>query len=357
MRQTTTETTSNGAGEPPSPSPRRRTAWRFPAVIAGAALLVATLLTGGLVILLRADAVTLDGGAGLTEGARGQGKAPPGAVFAGLGAWVDVYDYAPAYQASGVEPAVTPADVAVMAAQGTDTLYLQTSAGSDDLLADAPLVRAFVEAAHEHGMDVVGWYAPLLTDVEEDVSKIGAALALETSSGGLDGFAVDIEVRAVDDVEERNRRLVALSERLDESTEDEFPVAAIVLPPVLLTEINPDLWPDYPWSALADRYDAWFPMAYWTVRSEASPYHDPERYVRTNVEQLRRLLDDDDAAIHALGGVGTDVTRDEATDFVTAVEGLEVTGASFYDYASTPAAAMSVLRDGLAGTRADEVRP
>ncbi|HET9542589.1 MAG TPA: hypothetical protein VFP02_05890, partial [Acidimicrobiales bacterium] len=38
--------------------------------------------------------------------------------YDGLGTWVDAYDYGPAYQTDGHEPAVTPDDVAAMDAAG-----------------------------------------------------------------------------------------------------------------------------------------------------------------------------------------------------------------------------------------------
>ena len=39
-------------------------------------------------------------------------------AYEGLGAWVDVFDYVPAYQNGGVAPTVTAEDVDTMAASG-----------------------------------------------------------------------------------------------------------------------------------------------------------------------------------------------------------------------------------------------
>jgi uncharacterized protein (UPF0264 family) len=79
-------------------------------------------------------------------------------VYRGLGAWVDIYDYAPAYQAGGDAPVVTPSHVAEMSAAGVRTVFLQT-AGTDvrtpgDLV-DVELARRFVLAAHRHGLQVL----------------------------------------------------------------------------------------------------------------------------------------------------------------------------------------------------------
>jgi hypothetical protein len=330
---------------------RRRALLLTPPVIGTIVLLVSTALLASLGLLAGSLPAIFDAA-----------DEPPDAggphVFGGLGAWVDVYDYARPYQGEA-EPAVTPRDVPQMAANGVRTLYLQTSGTpgrEGQLLADRPLAERFVEAAHRHGMRVVGWYAPQLAHPEDDVARILAALDLGDASGGLDGFALDIEVRAVEDPELRGALLVALTERVRDAV-GPLPLGAIVLPPVLLSEINPDLWPRFPWSALAPLYDAWLPMAYWTVRSADSPYADPARYLDANVRRLRHLLADEDAPVHALGGIGDEVTPRAAEKFAAAARAVGALGASFYDHATTPPEVMAVLDRALGRPAASSPGP
>jgi hypothetical protein len=151
------------------------------------AVLMACALTGVAVGLLlvrpsRSPLVVAHGGhARPMSGGFPDGTAVP---FQGAGAWVDVWDYAPAYQDPGAAPRVRPADVAVMAASGARTLYLQTAgvthtAGSTE---DPGLLGRFLAAAHARGMRVVGWYTPSLTDPGEGLARLVAVARF--SAGG-----------------------------------------------------------------------------------------------------------------------------------------------------------------------------
>jgi len=51
--------------------------------------------------------------------------------------------------------------------------------------------------------------------------------------------------------------------------------------------VNPAVWPGFPWMQIADAYDVWMPMAYWTFR-EGSSYRDPFMNVTESVERLAR---------------------------------------------------------------------
>src|SRR3546814_12545854 len=59
------------------------------------------------------------------------------------------------------------------------------------------------------------------------------------ASMDFDGFGVDIESRDVADVPERNRRLLDISARLDAALGGR-PLAAIVMEPVIMEDVNPD---------------------------------------------------------------------------------------------------------------------
>ena len=102
------------------------------------------------------------------------GAAPDG-PFRGLGAWVDVYDYAPAFIGNGALPTVTPASVADMAALGVRTLYLQ--AAQDDTrskgnVVDRRLLARFLAAGREHDVRIVAWYLPKFDDLDADLRRI-----------------------------------------------------------------------------------------------------------------------------------------------------------------------------------------
>ena len=119
------------------------------------------------------------------------------APFQGMGVWIDIYD-----DAAWADPAAAVAD---MAAHGVHTLYLETSNFHRPFpFVDKPGVAAFVDAAHEHGVDVVAWYLPGFLDVGLDAKRSKAAIRFRTDAGnGFDGFALDIEAPDVADADVR----------------------------------------------------------------------------------------------------------------------------------------------------------
>jgi hypothetical protein len=64
-------------------------------------------------------------------------------AFAGLGAWVDAFDYAPAYDRPDDGPQLVPADVDAMAAHGVGTLFIQ-AARADELSPEGIVDRHLV---------------------------------------------------------------------------------------------------------------------------------------------------------------------------------------------------------------------
>jgi hypothetical protein len=266
-------------------------------------------------------------------------------AFRGPGAWVDIYDYAPAYQDSGRRPVVAPEQVVAIAGAGFRTVFLQT-AGSDGRggdTVDSALIGEFLRAAHRRGLRVVAWYRPTFTDVERDLRHLQAAAEFAAGGERFDGVAVDIEVNpAVADPNVRSSRLLDLSQRLRHQTADSgLALAAVVPPPVLLDDVNPDLWPGFPWAGLRPFYDVWIPMDYWTMRTGAD--RDAGRFTRENITRLRRHLGDPDAAVHALGGVGDAVSEADARGFVEAAGAEGAVGTSIYDYRSTAAGALGIV--------------
>lgn len=255
--------------------------------------------------------------------------------YDGYGTWVDLYDYLPAL--AGSAPPVTPDTVDEMAEQGVRTLYIQTGQLDPDLpglVTDPALMGEFLVRAHLAGMRVVGWYLPRLNDLDRDLDHLTAISDFEVLGHRFDGVAVDIEwTRGVPDHADRSDALVELSERLRDEVGDDA-LGAIVLPPVQTEVINRRLWPDFPWRELADLYDVWLPMGYWTVRAPQSGYQDGWRYTIESVERLRNNLDDDDAAVHVIGGIGDAIPPEQADRFADAAVETDAVGASIYDWAT-----------------------
>jgi hypothetical protein len=123
------------------------------------------------------------------------------------------------------------------------------------------------------------------------------------------------------------------------------PLGAIVMPPLLTDEINPDFWPGFPWSALADHFDVWLPMSYWSFRTEE--HSDPRYYSAESIRMLRDNLGDSQALVHGIGGIGAAdgtalpdsgepmATIDDLEGFVASLADTGSIGGSIYDWATT----------------------
>ena len=160
---------------------------------------------------------------------------------------------------------------------------------------------------------------------------------------GFDGLAVDIEwTTGVPDTARRNAALIELSRRL--RAETDTAIAAIVLPPILLEVVNQQYWPQFPWRSLASYYDVWLPMAYWTDRTVASGYRDPQRYTSENINRIRANLGQPNAAVHVIGGIGGSSTAEQYRRFAAAARQGGAVGISLYDFRITEAAAWPLLR-------------
>ncbi len=263
----------------------------------------------------------------------------------GLGTWIDSYDIDPTYVNT---PTVTPEDVASMADSGIRTIYMQ-AARSDSRanwpITDPWILTEFLLAAHERDIEVVAWYLPKWNSGTEDIERLSALSEFEVLGHSFDGLALDIEWNN-DGLEgrERSLRLIDLSYELRERAGSD-PLGDIVMPPVLTSEINPDFWPDFPWKEIAPIYDVWMPMSYWSFRTEE--HADPYYYSGESIRLLRSYLEDPEAKIHGIGGIGLDdgtslpdpgeplARIEDLQAFVNSLIDTGSIGGSIYDWATT----------------------
>jgi hypothetical protein len=276
------------------------------------------------------------------------GSAPDLTPFKGLGAWVDAFDYAPAFQANGGPVTVTPDSVDDMAALGVRTLYLQAAMNdgerSPGMITDPQLVGDFLVRAHRKGMDVVAWYYPTLDDHDADVAHLEALADFRVRGQRFDGIALDIEAtQSIRDVEARNDRVVKLAEETRDLSGTR-PVGAVVYPAVQIEVINQTLWPRFPYKRLAKSVDVWMPMAYWTFRD--GDYRDPYVYTAESVTRLRENLDDRRAAVHPVGGIGDLSSAGDYDAFLRAVYDTKSVGWSIYDFNTMASSAWPRMRTG-----------
>ena len=248
--------------------------------------------------------------------------------YAGLGAWLDVYDWSLTY--TGGNPGAGLADIDRMASLGVRTIFIQaTKWDAPEAVLEQDRLQEIIDRAHANGMRVVAWTLPTLEDTAIDMVRLMSVAAMN-----FDGLGVDIESRAVGDVNERNARLIQLSTSLRQALPGEV-ISAIVLPPVVMEEINPNYWPGFPWAQLAPLYDVWQPMAYWTNRRADSPWRDAWQYTAGNIDRIRANTGLPNAIVHPIGGIGDATTPDDVNRMVTAAHERGAIGGSLYDYRTT----------------------
>ena len=251
------------------------------------------------------------------------------AAYEGLGAWVDCFDWSATY--SNNNPSVGPADVDKMAGLGVQTLYIQTSR------ADAPTdvleperLQPILDRARQRGIRVVSWYLPTFEDQATDVRRMVAAARLSVQS-----FAVDIESTKIADAAERGRRLMQESTALRQQLGADYPIGAIVLPPVATEVINPNYWPGFPYREIAPLYDAWMVMDYFTNRTAAQGYRDAYRYTAENIDRLRNDVGVANLPVHSIGGIADKTTPEDVDAMWRASSERGSPGGSLYDYRTT----------------------
>lgn len=245
-------------------------------------------------------------------------------AYRGAGAWVDVYD-----DRAVPDPGLAVAD---MAARGVRTLYLETgnwrlSRNVD--IAHPELVAGYITAAHAHGMRVVAWYLPSLSDRRRDLRRVKAALNFTTFDGQkFDGFALDIESQLVRSIPARNRSLLRLSRSIRRAAGPDYALGAIV--PDQRGTSPGGMWPGFPWRATAKIYDVFLPMSYSTVRVR-SP-EDIYAYTYLGTAFIRAHTGNPATPVHVIGGLADKLNSAGAASVVGAALDSAAMGVSFYKY-------------------------
>lgn len=311
-------------------------------------------LLAGVILWSRRDTTPAPGaGMGTIVARLGQHASVPRdrAAYSGLGTWVDGFDFGPAYKGGAAAPPVAPRDVDDMAANGVKTVFLQAvrdDKRSPDGIVDQALVAEFLIRAHRRGLRVVGWYLPKFADTSLDLVRLKQIVDFDVLGHRFDGVAVDIEdVKDVPDGGDRNQRLIDLSTQLRNASGHDA-LGAIVLPPVLTEVVNKQSWPDFPYQELAPLYDVWLPMSYWTFRSTSSGYHDGYTYNDESTRRLRNDLGNQNAFVHAIGGIGDTVTPEELDRFAQSLADDGALGGSIYDWNSMSAASRAASAQSFA---------
>jgi hypothetical protein len=259
--------------------------------------------------------------------ARGsEGPAPSTATkpYEGLGTWIDIYD-------TDVWEHPVRA-VRSMAAHGIRTIYLQSS----NYHRNRPFVHpegvaAIVDAAHRQRLEVVAWYLPGFRDPELDLHRAVRTIRFETRNGnGFDSFALDIESAEVRRASLRTARLLRVSAAIRRAVGRDYPLGAIVVSPDRLVRTDPYFWPGFPWRELAETYDVFLPMTYYTYRVEGP--RATARYTARSVQVIRRQTSGLRVPIHVVGGISFDATGPETQGFVDTVLERDVIGASYYTF-------------------------
>lgn len=272
-----------------------------------------------------------------------QGAAPAGPVdpkfrpFTGLSTWIDIYDVD-----------LTPKEqIARAAAGGVQLVFVQSARHKSKAdIDDAPRLTQVIDGAHDHGMLVMVWYVPDFVRTARDLRRSQAAIAFQTPRGDrADAFGLDIEVEDQPDIARRNANLLALSARLRQWAGPDYPMAAVVLPPLQL-DLRPGWWPQFPWAQLRQHYDVFVPMSYSSYRG--TDKRTTYRWNVANVEEMRRLTGDPTLPVHVAGGIADNFPQ--VGTFVQAVRDVDALGGGLYDLHTTHPDAWAILR-GLRATQ------
>ena len=241
--------------------------------------------------------------------------------FSGLSTWIDVYD-----------TELTPQQqVDIAAAGGVQTIFVQSGKYNSRPIQFPRRLSVVIERAHDYGMKVMVWYVPDFRRPQRDFQRSTLAMSFTTPRGDhADAFGLDIEVEKLRDTGKRTQRLLELSESLRSWAGPDYPMAAIVLPPLQL-DLRPSWWPNFPYAGLVPYYDVFIPMSYSSFRgTDAQTTYE---WNLNNVLEMRRRAGNPSLPVHLAGGIADNLPRLGA--FIRAATDGDVLGAGLYDLHTT----------------------
>ena len=237
-------------------------------------------------------------------------------VFAGTGAWVDIYD------ATIHEPELV---VEQSLAHGVQTIYVETSNyhSPADVMYPDELVT-LIGLAHAQGIRVVPWYLPGYRNIALDRRRFAAAIAVGGDTP-IDGLGVDIEADVVRNRVLRAARAAAMVQWL-RATYPDLPLGGIVPRDALAW------WRIFPYAEIRAATDAMLPMCY-TSRYLTSA--QTTAMAAECVTTIRTQTGDPAVPVHVIAGV-TDFLKPRL--LIAAARGAKsagATGFSLYNLETT----------------------
>jgi hypothetical protein len=249
-------------------------------------------------------------------------------AFRGTGTWISIYDRTARRH---------PDEVAARLREyGIDTLFLQTSNDRQRRAVAHPVATArLLDAAHDAGARVVGWYVPGFRSPRRDVEHALAGARFRSPRGdGFDAFALDVESTEVRSLATRSARAVAVARRVRAGLPVGVALGAISIDPA-----GARYWDGYPFAGLARSVDVFLPMEYFTYRARGAARVGG--YSRRDVALVRRLAGDPAFPVHPIGGVARAATLPELRAFLR-VNRREI-GVSLWEYGETSATELALL--------------
>jgi hypothetical protein len=224
-----------------------------------------------------------------------------------------------------------PLDVAGLVAQARRThvrsIWVRTGGTRQGYYGDRFLPQ-LVAAAHAHGVRVIAWDFPFLSDPVADATRARQALAAR-----VDGFSPDVETAA--EGTRLTPRRVALYLSLVRTYAGKRPVVATVPRPSAARRT-------YPYAAFRPYADAFAPMVYWSCL-------EPGALVQQSLARLSRLLPVAPVGqaydMGSEGGRRGTPSRQETLRFLDAARRAGAIGASLWTVEEAGPAQLRALAD------------
>jgi hypothetical protein len=223
------------------------------------------------------------------------------------------------------------------AGAGLSHLYVEVATSRGGFFG-AGWLDDLLPAARAAGIAVIGSVYVCLDDPATDLALALEVVRYRTPDGlSLDGLTADIEETLV------ASNVRAFGELLRHYTGDDYLLIATVYPPE-------SSWARYyPWTSLANAWNAVAPMAYWR-HMEERPFTPPEvyAYIQRNVAKTRELVGRPDLPVEPLGQLyelgrpkllgPNPPTAAEVAAAAVAARDAGAAGISFFDWSrATPA--------------------